>query len=427
MARGMEAFRPAYDEWGAWIILIKGMTPIPYKIVTIASGFAGYNFFYFVVLSLITRGARFFLEAELLRIYGEPIRGFIEKRLTLVTTAFLGWSSAASSSQNMRSDMAADFDRAAGRLMLISSLLFTGAAGTVLTAHAFEIIGGYLPCHLCLIERYAYYFAVLASIAAFFAARAERTMSLASSLLSSRSPSSPMPCSASIIPASSGNGGRGRRECSGGSTIQWGEGGLRNRSRTTRSSPATRRHGAFSACPSRDGMRCCRSRLRDSPDTAWRRSAEPSLTARARYPSRDNRASSRADSSAGTAGRCGAARTRSAGRASAPGHIFASAGSLPPFLRLHGAQAVTTLSQRGLPAARARHQMVEGQVVAVAAILAGEAVAQEHVEPGEGRVARRPDIGLERDDARQLHLEARADAPRGRIPRRYSPGRGRRP
>ena len=86
---GVEAFRAAYAEWGAWIILIKGMTPIPYKIVTIASGFAGYDFFMFVVLSIITRGARFFLEAELLRIYGEPIRDFIEKRLTLVTTGFL--------------------------------------------------------------------------------------------------------------------------------------------------------------------------------------------------------------------------------------------------------------------------------------------------------------------------------------------------
>jgi membrane protein YqaA with SNARE-associated domain len=85
----VEAFRQAYAEWGAWIILIKGLTPIPYKIVTIASGFAGYDFFMFVVLSCITRGARFFLEAELLRRYGEPIRGFIEKRLTLVTTGFL--------------------------------------------------------------------------------------------------------------------------------------------------------------------------------------------------------------------------------------------------------------------------------------------------------------------------------------------------
>ena|SRR6516165_5651062 len=84
-----DAFREAYAKWGAWIILIKGLTPIPFKIVTIASGFAGYNLFYFVVLSLITRGARFFLEAELLHIYGEPIRDFIERRLTLVTTSFV--------------------------------------------------------------------------------------------------------------------------------------------------------------------------------------------------------------------------------------------------------------------------------------------------------------------------------------------------
>ena len=68
-----EAFRAAYAEWAEyWIILIKGLTPIPFKIVTIASGFAGYDFFMFVLLSIITRGARFFLEAELLRIYGEP-------------------------------------------------------------------------------------------------------------------------------------------------------------------------------------------------------------------------------------------------------------------------------------------------------------------------------------------------------------------
>ena len=86
---GIEAFRQAYAAWGAWIILIKGLTPIPYKIVTIASGFAGYDLLAFTVLSLITRGARFFLTAELLRIYGQPIRGFIEERLTLVTSGFL--------------------------------------------------------------------------------------------------------------------------------------------------------------------------------------------------------------------------------------------------------------------------------------------------------------------------------------------------
>src|SRR6476646_3666718 len=53
--QSLETFRAAYAEWGAWIILIKGLTPIPYKLVTIASGFAGYNFAMFVVLSAITR------------------------------------------------------------------------------------------------------------------------------------------------------------------------------------------------------------------------------------------------------------------------------------------------------------------------------------------------------------------------------------
>ena len=55
----LPAFRSSYAEYGAWIILLKGLTPIPYKLVTISSGFVGYNFFWFVVLSLITRGARF--------------------------------------------------------------------------------------------------------------------------------------------------------------------------------------------------------------------------------------------------------------------------------------------------------------------------------------------------------------------------------
>ncbi len=85
----MEAFRAAYRDWGAWIILIKGLTPIPYKLVTIASGLAGYDFLWFVVLSVITRGARFFIIAALLKTYGEPIRHFIEKRLELVTVLFL--------------------------------------------------------------------------------------------------------------------------------------------------------------------------------------------------------------------------------------------------------------------------------------------------------------------------------------------------
>jgi membrane protein YqaA with SNARE-associated domain len=77
----VEAFRQAYAQWGAWIILIKGMTPIPYKVVTIASGFAGYNIVMFIVLSLIARGMRFYLLAFLLNRYGEQARSIIEERL----------------------------------------------------------------------------------------------------------------------------------------------------------------------------------------------------------------------------------------------------------------------------------------------------------------------------------------------------------
>ena len=77
----VEAFREAYNQYGAWIILLKGLTPIPYKIVTITSGFAGYNIFLFVVLSIIARGMRFYLVAFLLNRYGEQARAIIEERL----------------------------------------------------------------------------------------------------------------------------------------------------------------------------------------------------------------------------------------------------------------------------------------------------------------------------------------------------------
>lgn len=77
----IELFRRAYAEWGALIIIAKGMLPIPYKLVTILSGFAGYNFGLFVLLSALTRGARFGLEAGLLYAFGTPVRAFIEKRL----------------------------------------------------------------------------------------------------------------------------------------------------------------------------------------------------------------------------------------------------------------------------------------------------------------------------------------------------------
>ncbi|CEG06831.1 SNARE associated Golgi protein [Afipia felis] len=79
----VDAFRASYAHYGAWIILLKGLTPIPYKIVTITSGFAGYDIWLFILLSAITRGARFFIAAVLLNRYGETIRHHIEKRLGL--------------------------------------------------------------------------------------------------------------------------------------------------------------------------------------------------------------------------------------------------------------------------------------------------------------------------------------------------------
>jgi membrane protein YqaA with SNARE-associated domain len=77
----VEAFRAAYANWGTWIILLKGLTPIPYKIVTITSGFAGYSFVMFVALSVVARGARFYMLAFILHRYGPQAREIIEKRL----------------------------------------------------------------------------------------------------------------------------------------------------------------------------------------------------------------------------------------------------------------------------------------------------------------------------------------------------------
>ena len=82
-------FHTMYARWGMWVILVKGLTPIPYKLVTIASGAAHFNFGVFVAASFVSRGTRFFLEAALLRRYGDAARDFIERRLGLVTTAFL--------------------------------------------------------------------------------------------------------------------------------------------------------------------------------------------------------------------------------------------------------------------------------------------------------------------------------------------------
>src|SRR5690348_11491835 len=84
----VETFRQSYAEWGSLIILLKGLTPIPYKLVTITSGFAGYNISLFILFSLITRGARFFIAAALFNRYGDWIRERIERHLALWVTVF---------------------------------------------------------------------------------------------------------------------------------------------------------------------------------------------------------------------------------------------------------------------------------------------------------------------------------------------------
>ncbi len=85
----VELVKEAYAKWGAMLILLKGLTPIPFKLVTIVSGALDYNFPLFVILSFITRGARFFLLAGLLNRFGGPMRTFIENRLGLVVSGMV--------------------------------------------------------------------------------------------------------------------------------------------------------------------------------------------------------------------------------------------------------------------------------------------------------------------------------------------------
>jgi membrane protein YqaA with SNARE-associated domain len=84
-----DELRHLFDEWGAWIIIVKGMTPIPYKFLTITSGALHFDLAVFALASVVSRGLRFFLVAALLWKFGAPIRDFIEKRLTLVLTLSL--------------------------------------------------------------------------------------------------------------------------------------------------------------------------------------------------------------------------------------------------------------------------------------------------------------------------------------------------
>ncbi|MBI3512933.1 MAG: DedA family protein [Proteobacteria bacterium] len=79
-------FQHTFNEYGAWIVLIKGLTPIPYKLITITAGVTHLDLVTFSIASAISRGGRFFLVVVLLWYFGEPIRTFIERYLTWVTT-----------------------------------------------------------------------------------------------------------------------------------------------------------------------------------------------------------------------------------------------------------------------------------------------------------------------------------------------------
>ncbi|APX88690.1 cytochrome B [Brevirhabdus pacifica] len=83
-----DEFATRYNEWGAWAVLIAGITPFPFKVITILSGSTGLSLPVFIAASIIARGVRFYLVAALLRWFGPPVRDFIERRLGLMFILF---------------------------------------------------------------------------------------------------------------------------------------------------------------------------------------------------------------------------------------------------------------------------------------------------------------------------------------------------
>ena len=88
-ADAMEAFNTRFNDLGFWAVLTAGVTPFPYKVITIMSGWTSMPLGTFIFTSILARGLRFFLVAWLLWKYGAPIRDFIEKRLGLMFIAFV--------------------------------------------------------------------------------------------------------------------------------------------------------------------------------------------------------------------------------------------------------------------------------------------------------------------------------------------------
>ena len=84
-----DVFKDYYHQWGAWIVFGAGITPFPYKVITIASGVVHLDLITFAVASIIARGMRFYLVAWLLKKYGEPMKVYIEKNLGILSILFL--------------------------------------------------------------------------------------------------------------------------------------------------------------------------------------------------------------------------------------------------------------------------------------------------------------------------------------------------
>ncbi len=87
-ADSMAEFSTRFNDMGFWAVLVAGVTPFPYKVITIMSGWTGMPLGTFIVTSIIARGLRFFIVAALLWKFGAPIRDFIERRLGLIFTLF---------------------------------------------------------------------------------------------------------------------------------------------------------------------------------------------------------------------------------------------------------------------------------------------------------------------------------------------------
>ncbi len=88
-ADAMAEFNTRFNDFGFWAVLTAGVTPFPYKVITIMSGWTGMPFATFVATSILARALRFFIVAGLLRAFGAPIREFIEKKLGLMFTLFI--------------------------------------------------------------------------------------------------------------------------------------------------------------------------------------------------------------------------------------------------------------------------------------------------------------------------------------------------